>query len=353
MEIVREDLDRAATDGLITARQAEELWAGWKTRERVALAAGAPPAGPRFDFVHVLYYFGALIVIGAMGFFMNLGWESFGGQWICLVSCAYAAVFVFIGRGLWDKEGLRTPAGLLITIAVSMTPLAIYGLERWLNLWPEIAPVNYRDFYNYLSGGWFAMEISTLVAGALALRFFRFPFLVAPSALILWFLSMDLVPLVVGKEFTWADRAWVSVVVGLVILLLAFLVDRRTRQDFAFWLYFFGMLAFWGGLTSMDSGSQLGKAIYCLINLGLMWAGVLLDRRVFVVFGGLGVAGYLGYLSHDVFKNSMAFPFVLSSIGIGVIVAGIQFQRHRKAIEAFALATVPLVVRQFLPRERT
>jgi hypothetical protein len=34
-----------------------------------------------------------------------------------------------------------------------------------------------------------------------------------------------------------------------------------------FWLYLFGVLTFWGGLSSMNSGSGLGKLTYCGIKL--------------------------------------------------------------------------------------
>jgi hypothetical protein len=67
----------------------------------------------------------------------------------------------------------------------------------------------------------------------------------------------------------------------------------------------------------MDSGSELGKA-YCLINLGLMGMAVLLRRPVFMVFGALGVAAYLGYLSYEVFADSLLFPVVVTLIGLGL-----------------------------------
>jgi CHASE2 domain-containing sensor protein len=67
----------------------------------------------------------------------------------------------------------------------------------------------------------------------------------------------------------------------------------------------------------MDSGSELGKA-YCLINMGLMGMAVLLRRPVFMVFGAMGVAAYLGYLSYEVFADSLLFPVVVTLIGLGL-----------------------------------
>jgi hypothetical protein len=76
-------------------------------------------------------------------------------------------------------------------------------------------------------------------------------------------------------------------------------------------------MAFWGGLSLMESDSELRKLLYCLINLGLMFVAVFLERRAFLVFGAMGVFGYLGHLSYSIFKNSMLFPLALTLIGFG------------------------------------
>jgi hypothetical protein len=52
----------------------------------------------------------------------------------------------------------------------------------------------------------------------------------------------------------------------------------------------------------------------------------VLSRRVFAVFGGLGVAGYLGYLASHLFRDSLLFPFALTLIGLAVIGAGLWWQ---------------------------
>jgi hypothetical protein len=201
------------------------------------------------------------------------------------------------------------------------------------------------------------MELGTIVAGVVALRLRRFPFLTAPIAFSLWYMSMDLTPLLFGKgDFTWAERQWVSVWFGLGMMLVAYLVDLRggARQDFAFWGYVFGLMAFWGGLSSMRSGSELAKMTYCLINVALIALSVLLCQRAFAVFGALGVLGYLGYLSYRVFRDSLAFPVVLSLIGILVIYLGVIYQKNSRAIEAFAHAHLPAAVRDLVPeRART
>jgi len=344
MELSRKDLDWAVTQGLVSAEQAEALWTALEQR------AGARPP---FDLATVSYYFGALIVISAMGWFMTEAWERFGGGGIFLIATIYGVCFVLAGKGLWAKPGLRIPGGLLYAMAVCMTPLAIYGLERLTGIWPQGDPGVYHGYHVWVKGSWLLMEVGTIIAGLVAMRFVRFPFLTAPIAFSLWYMSMDLTPLLFGKmEFSWDERLWVSLCFGLLVLMGAYLVDRKTKEDYAFWGYLFGMLAFWGGLSLMKSNSELNKFLYCLINLGLMVLSVLLQRRVFIVFGALGVFGYLGYLAHRVFRDSLLFPFALSLLGILVIYLGINYQRHREGIERFLLTRVPLGLRRLLPTER-
>ncbi|MBY0464738.1 MAG: DUF2157 domain-containing protein, partial [Burkholderiales bacterium] len=101
------------------------------------------------------------------------------------------------------------------------------------------------------------------------------------------------------------------------------------------------------GLSLRDSHSELGKAIYCLINVVLVFWGAAINRRVFTVFGGLGVAIYLGYLAARVFQDSLAFSFVLSVLGLGVVALGVWWQRnevhiHRRLARWLPAALQPL-----------
>ena len=62
MKVSEKDLEWAVSEGVISRGQAEDLW-------RVLEGRGAER--PRFDLPHVAYYFGAMVVISAMGWFMT------------------------------------------------------------------------------------------------------------------------------------------------------------------------------------------------------------------------------------------------------------------------------------------
>ena len=114
MKIYKEDLDWAASQGLITHPQADTLWQ--------ALSSRVTDERPQFNFANVAFYFGALIIISAMTWFMSLAWESFGGGGIfllaiakrcCEAQIAYGFCFTLAGSSLYFRQNLKVPGGLL------------------------------------------------------------------------------------------------------------------------------------------------------------------------------------------------------------------------------------------------
>lgn len=79
----------------------------------------------------------------------------------------------------------------------------------------------------------------------------------------------------------------------------------------------------------MDTGNQLAKLGYCLIHVALIVISLVLQRKLFLVFGALGVFGYLCNEAHTYFRNSLAFPFVVSFIGIALIVGAMKLKEMK------------------------
>jgi hypothetical protein len=342
MELNRRLLEDATQNGLLSERQAEQLWTFLSERARDT---------PSFRFTHVLYYLGGLIAIGAMSLFMTLGWERFGGWGLLFIALAYAGAGLWLTEYFLNRSRLPIPAGITATFVVVLTPLAVYGLQAALGWWAE--GKGFREYHTLIDWRWMFMEFATLASGTVMLWRYRLPFLVMPVAVTLWYMSMDLTPFLFGDaDLTWELRKFVSLWFGLLIVLLAFWVDIRTRhdKDYAFWLYLFGVAAFWGGLSMMHSDSELNKFIYLCLNLAMIAVGAMLSRRVFTVFGGLGAAGYLGHLAYDVFKDSMLFPFVLTILGLAVIYLGILWQRHEEKISGELRRLLPVPLRDLIER---
>jgi hypothetical protein len=353
MSYSENDLRAAAGAGVISAPELERLLMFLSQGARRDTAAPAA----KFDAAHLLWYAGALIVIGAMGLFSTVAFSQMGGRALTACALGYAVAFTLAGHHLWHaknlRKNLRVPGGLLIAIAVSMAPLAVYGIQDELGWWSKFGnPGTVRDFYIWIRGSWVFMEIATVVAGVVALRFYRAPFIVAIIAVALWFMSMDLTPWIFNvSHFDFEMRRRVSVWFGLGILAAAWIVDYRSKGDFAFWLHLFGLIAFWGGISATDGATELGKAVYCLFNVGLLFAAVVIMRRAYAVFGTFGITLYLGHLADVVFRDSLLFPFALSLIGIAIVGAGLAYHRRQDAIAAWLQANLPQAVLRLRPQQ--
>jgi hypothetical protein len=341
----RQRLDQGVEAGIITRDQASRLEALW---------AKAPTpdfeAPTRFDVSHLLWYAGALIVIGAMTMFSAIAFRMAGPegpQVLSLTAIVYAVGFVIVGRYLWNRPGLRIPGGLLIACATAMAPLAIYGIQGSLGLWPDLSNhhADYPGFFPWLNASWVYMSLGAILSGVLALRFFPFPFITVIMAVACWLLAVDLVPWLIAASDDYSNTPELQATIwfGLATIVLAWFLDlKRWRAgDLPFWLHIVGIAALWGGITAQDSGSEVMKALYALFNVGLLAVAVFLMRRVYAAFGALGIALYLGHLAADVFEQQLLFPLALSAIGLAVIGVGIWYVRKRQEITRFVSRLIP------------
>lgn len=350
MLVRRSQLSSAVEQEILTEVQAEQLWFFLKEQNKDT---------PSFHITHILYYLGGMVAIAAMSLFMTLGWDSFGGFGLFLICVIYAVVGIVLTE-LLLRYKLAIPAGILAALVVVIVPLAVYGLQAALGFWDDNS--HYRDYHRYIDWRWLIMELVTLAVGSYLVMRYRLPFLLMPVAVTLWYMCMDLAPALLnmlGKQTYhynyWEFKQTVSLWFGLWLIVVAFIVDIKTKsqKDFSFWLYLAGVLAFWGALSSMSSDNELNKFIYCCINLVMILVGATLSRRVFVVFGGLGIAFYLGHLSYDVFKDSMLFPFALTVIGLAIIAIGIIWQRYEQQINKCLLQFLPNVLSDLITRRNT
>src|SRR5712691_2131138 len=133
MRIERADLDEAIAQQILTSPQAAALWRLLQSRQPLAAGVHAPaPEAPqrRFTGLNVAYYFGALLVISAMGWLMTLGWEAFGGKGIFLIATLYAFFFTMAGLRLLTQPQTRTPGGLRSGPVPRVLPLDPRGVVR-------------------------------------------------------------------------------------------------------------------------------------------------------------------------------------------------------------------------------
>src|SRR5262245_687552 len=131
IRIRRSDLEGAVREGIVSSSQADRL---------VAFLASAPEDAtvterPRFTVVHVLYYLGGMIAIGAMSLFMTLGWNTLGGWGGFFTAILYGVLALLLTHWFLEQKRLPVPAGIMGTLAVAMVPLAIFAAQMALGHW--------------------------------------------------------------------------------------------------------------------------------------------------------------------------------------------------------------------------
>ncbi len=338
MHISQNMIRKAVEAKIITEEQANDL---------IEFVSTLPEQSPNFNITNVLYYLGGLIAIGAMSLFMNLGWEMYGGWGIFVLSLSYGLLGIALSH-LFANKGFAVPAGICATFVIALTPLAIYGLQKGMGWWPDDSA--YHQYHTYIKWHWIFMELGTLVVGVIMAWLYRYPFMIMPIAVTLWYMSMDLTAMLSGGWYNYELGAMVSMYFGILTVLIAFWVDIRSSHsaDYAFWLYIFGVMAFWGGLSAQHSDSELSKFIYLCINLVLIFIGVILSRKVFVLFGALGMCWYLGHLAFEVFEFSYLFSVILTAIGFAIIYLGILWQKHETVITTKMRSILPKPLKDLL-----
>src|SRR3970282_71948 len=173
----RRDLDKAIQAGILGADQADRL---------AAFLQESTADMPLFSFVHVLYYLGGMIAIGAMSLFMTLGWNALGGWGGFFTAACYAVLALALTHWFLGRKNLQIPAGIMATLAVVMVPLAIFGAQMALGYWGAEKP--FRHYHQYIDGRWLMMEFGTLAVAAILLWRYRFPFMLMPVAVTLWYM---------------------------------------------------------------------------------------------------------------------------------------------------------------------
>jgi hypothetical protein len=175
------------------------------------------------------------------------------------------------------------------------------------------------------------LETSTILASIFMLRKIKYPFLILPIAFSLWFMSMDITELIFDK-LSFENRRVISLIFGFYTTILAYYIDNK-KSEYSFWLYTFGVMMFWSGLTFTHNSSEIAKFIYFLINIVLLLIGVVIKRKVFLVFGSLGVIIYFFHLS-ELFRNSFIFVYMVTFMGIGFVWIGSRFDEYEEKIRS-------------------
>lgn len=288
-----------------------------------------------FNLLNVVYCLGAVVV-----FYTLINLEMFvhsthGSHGLLYVSLAYAVISGSAGIYLLKVKKRQMVGGLFLFFCLVLFPVIAYAFLDLLGWNFDDEPGEYVSLVSFLQSGWLAFELSTILFTSVTIYFFRFPFFTLILYPVLWFACcIDIFPYLLFKigvpELSLEE--WVSIFFGIALIGIAICKDRKGKSSFVPWEYFFGLLTFCFGISLIMYESELSYFVYCLINLVLIVLGPLLNRMIFIIFGGIGLANYLGQLAFRFLGNSVLFSIVLGSVGLAILSLGIILQRRmRKA----------------------
>jgi len=216
---------------------------------------------------------------------------------------------------------------------VEMTPLATWAVMRLVGLWPDESRPPYCGVSAAslaCSGKWVVIELASIGAALAALRYVKFSELAAPIAVALVLLTFHLTEMLVGAPLRQEAWGWGVLAGASLVLTAAYAVDRRRQEggeDYAWWLYLAGLVAAFAALVELWSRNGGARAVLLPVGVLAVAVSLFLRRRAFLLFGAVSLVWYLGYLAFDVFRDTLAFPLLLATFGISVILVTVLLQR--------------------------
>ena len=227
---------------------------------------------PHWDPPHILWYFGAIAAAATATATVFAVSASARGTYQLLIGLLFAGAFAATAAVLL-RRGWRVPGGVLVVATVAMVPAVGHAFERLIGVWPDVANDSLTVIEEF-RGAWFALALATVVAGLIAFALVGFPFVFAAVTLAVVAGAQLLVPAFVDEP-TLDNRAAAFILTGVVLLLVALVLDSVARSEEAFWWHVVGLLALAVGLTWYGFFRQADWAWVTMLVVG-----AVLDPRL-------------------------------------------------------------------------
>jgi hypothetical protein len=265
-------------------------------------AARAPWSSASF-----LTYLGGITILVAVGSLLEVqsGEHGAGGfvGWAALIFVVVTVLAVLAG---WS--GHRVTSGLFALTSVLAFVTALGALLDWFG-WLD---TDVDSPFGGTRASWLVLELSLIVAAAVALRATRFPLLVFVLAVGCWFFVTDL--LTGGGDWS----AVVTLLFGLALLGAALVVDNGDTRPYAFWLHVVAGLTIGGGLVWFFHDGDWDWAIVAVAGVIYIALADRLGRSSWAVLGAWGMLQTTAHFAEKwsdlgaiAFTAFFLFPFVL------------------------------------------
>ncbi|MCL5025849.1 MAG: hypothetical protein M1531_05065 [Chloroflexi bacterium] len=328
------DVEHWAALGLISS---DQLAAIRETLEAERTGARKRPAPLEqrkgLNFITIAYYFGGFMVLLAYTLFMGLRWQGLSPVGQAAVLAFTAGLLSALGAFL-RRRSFPLAGSILLFAGTAIVPLLVYSVQNATGIWPgrEDFDQAYRDFYPRTAAARILMEVVSIAVAALVLWRIHFPLMALLVAFWGWFLSMDLLRWTMQRVGPSSTSEWELVagsLAGLGMLALAVYLQRRTTQDYSLWFYVFGhLLVLWNFSILAQGKEGILGLLYPALYVAFVVLSVVLQRRVFLVFGALGCYIFGAYLAFNVFQGTLGYIFTLGATGLLIVLTAVAYQKY-------------------------
>jgi hypothetical protein len=240
---------------------------------------------PRWATWSFLVYTGGLTVLGAALAALNYLSAQYGDA--AYAGWALLVLAVLLAIAFWFEEEHPVTAGVFAFASLGAWLAFVAAVWKWFG-WISGGSTNASPFEGFHVSK-LSIELLVLLASIAAVRTFRFPLLVLWVTTASWFFVTD----VLSSGGNWS--AWVTIAVGLALLVAAISLDGGERRPYGFWTHVVAGLTIGGGLLYFWHAGDWHWSFIAVTALVYVWFATAVGRSSWAV---LGAAGILAAATH-------------------------------------------------------
>jgi uncharacterized membrane protein len=270
-----------------------------------ALEAAHKKANPTDSYMRLFAYLGSILIFVGIILYSGMFWSHLTSTTrIALILAPGIAVYtlaILLPMVHKSNENLTTPLYLLAAI---FQPVGLFVAVS------EFSNANdLRLAMFFVFGVMFLQQLVT----------FWYTKKTALLFLSLFFGSLFITS---GLDLMHANDKTIQVIVGLLIMTLAYFIDKtRFRNIVSFW-YFVGSVIFLSGLFDAIKNTYI-EGFFFLVGFSLLYLSTIVRNKALLFVSTLSTIAYIAYFTHNHFMHSAAWPMILVMMGVVCFGVGI------------------------------
>ncbi len=274
----------------------------------------------------VLYYIGGGIVFLGICILAYQNWDSFSSFLRVFITLGSAVACFIVGALLYRYENLRKISQAFFLISGLLAPLGV--------------SVAFKEGGFDLNSDGIQLAIYTIIAAVFfsALWFYRQTILLFFAIVFTVGVFHFIINLIIGQNLLMENysKVWEYKILaeGLAWLLLGYYFLQTQFKALSGVMYGFGCVAFLGAAMALGgwdpNQNVFWELIYPLLVFGIIFCGVYVKSKSFLVFGTIFLIGYILKLTGEYFTSGLGWPAALVLAGLAIMGIGFYAVRLNK-----------------------